>query len=148
MPLQLCPIPKGSPYDRHSKTYIIHLERLPESVWDDEWMLLVATLIPIYPLKRAGKRDPEESCLYVDVCAFSLDIWTHVKHISSNVGLRGNFSGHSGQLHCATAWICYGAIGIFFSRYVYSQCLHVYIRTRSLTLDVSITVIELLQPHY
>ncbi len=78
MPLQLCPNPKGSSNNRHSKIYIIDLERVPESVWPDERMLLVATLIPTHPLsafcsccvaqcpddflERACKRHPEESC--------------------------------------------------------------------------------------
>ncbi|SJL17103.1 uncharacterized protein ARMOST_20645 [Armillaria ostoyae] len=50
---------------------IADLQRVPESVRTDDGTLLVATLIPISLLKRAGKRRPEESCLvrdYEEMC--------------------------------------------------------------------------------
>ncbi|KAK0421426.1 hypothetical protein EV421DRAFT_1997214 [Armillaria borealis] len=50
---------------------IADLQRVPECIRTNGGTLLVATLIPISPLKRAGKRPPEESCLvrdYKEIC--------------------------------------------------------------------------------
>ncbi|PBK62574.1 hypothetical protein ARMSODRAFT_1024774 [Armillaria solidipes] len=50
---------------------IADLQHIPESVRTGNGTLLVATLIPISPLKRAGKCRPEESCLvrdYEEIC--------------------------------------------------------------------------------
>ncbi|KAK0185441.1 hypothetical protein F5146DRAFT_181102 [Armillaria mellea] len=50
---------------------IADLQRVLGSVRTDDGMLLRATLIPISPLKRAGKRRPDESCLvrdYEEIC--------------------------------------------------------------------------------
>ncbi|KAK0421514.1 hypothetical protein EV421DRAFT_1917316 [Armillaria borealis] len=50
---------------------IADLQRVPECIRTNGGTLLVATLIPISPLKRTGKRCPEESCLvrdYEEIC--------------------------------------------------------------------------------